>query len=178
MSMSVRDRDYYLRLRREHEPADIKLMIVAESPPASGKYFYEPTGSPKEWLFAAIMLQLGISPVTKEIGLRELKQRGWVLVDATYVPVDKLAKDAGHDRDDVIVRDYPLLCEDLASLTPDRSSTPIVLIKSNVCRILGPLLTRDGFQVLNNGNAIYFPSHGNQTKFKSQFAAVVSGLPK
>src|SRR5438128_4218909 len=50
---------------------------------ASGKYFYDPTGSPKEPLFAAIMLQLGQSPITKEAGLRELQQRGWVLVDAT-----------------------------------------------------------------------------------------------
>jgi hypothetical protein len=69
---------------------------------------------------------------------------------------------------------YPLLCEDLASLTPDRS-VPVVLIKANVCRILEPLLTGDGFQVLNNGNAIYFPSHGQQTKFRSQFADALNG---
>jgi hypothetical protein len=175
--MSERDRDYYLRLRREYHPDDIKLVIVAESPPASGKYFYDPTGSPKEWLFAAIMLQLGISPATKEIGLHELKQRGWILVDATYTQVDKLAKEATHDRDQVIVRDYPLLLDDLSILSPDRS-VPVVLIKANVCRILEPLLTGNGFQVLNNGKAIYFPSHGNQTKFKSQFTAIVSGLPK
>jgi hypothetical protein len=82
--MSLWDRDYYLRLRRVHEPENIRLVIVAESPPASGKYFYDTTGS------------------TKEIGLHELKQRGWVLVDATYQPVDKLTKDASHDRDEVI----------------------------------------------------------------------------
>jgi len=172
--MSDRDREYYLNLRRQHQPDAIKLLIVAESPPASGKYFYDPTGSPKEWLFAAIMLQLGIYPATKEIGLNELKRRGWILVDATYTQVDKLAKDAPRDRDQVIVRDYPLLLEDLSSLSPDRS-VPVVLIKANVCRILEPLLIGDGFQVLNNGNAIYFPSHGNQTKFKSQFASALNG---
>jgi hypothetical protein len=172
--MSVRDRDYYLRLRREHQPEDVKLVIVAESPPASGKYFYDPTGSAKEPLFSAIMLQLGLSPVTKELGLRELQERGWVLVDATYQPVDKLAKDATHDRDEVIARDYPLLLEDLVSLTPDRS-VPLVLIKANVCRILAPLLSRDGFRVLNEGRAIYFPSNGRQSDFKRQFATVISG---
>jgi hypothetical protein len=152
-------------------------VIVAESPRASGKYFYDPTGSTKEPLFAAIMLQLGISPATKEVGLRELKQRGWVLVDATYQPVDKLAKDASLKRDEVIARDYPLLLEDLTSLTPDRSS-PVVLIKANVCRTLEPLLSKDGFQVLNRGGAIYFPSHGRQTEFRNQFSAVLSDLPK
>ncbi len=174
--MTIRDRNHYLRLRREHQAEIIRLVIIAESPPDSGKYFYDKTGSPKEPLFAAIMLQLGISPTTKEDGLLELKNRGWILVDATYTPVDKLAKDADHDRDAVIVKDYPLLLEDLANLTPDRS-VPLVLIKANVCRILEPLLIRNGFQVLNNGNAIYFPSHGNQTKFKSQFASALSGSP-
>jgi hypothetical protein len=152
-------------------------VIVAESPPASGKYFYDPTGSPKEPLFAAIMLQLGQSPITKEAGLRELQQRGWVLVDATYQPVDKLTKDASHDRDEVIARDYPLLRDDLRSLMPDRSIPP-VLIKANVCRTLEPLLLKDGFTVLNGGRAIYFPSHGQQGKFKDQFAAVLSETAK
>jgi hypothetical protein len=175
--MSVRDRDYYLRLRREYEPENVRLVIVAELPPASGKYFYDPTGSPKEPLFAAIMLQLGLTPTEKEIGLRELQKRGWVLVDATYEPVDKIAKEAIRDRDEVISRDYPLLIHDLASLIPDRS-VPLVLIKANVCRILEPLLLKDGFGVLNGGRAIYFPSHGRQTEFKNQFGAVLSGLPE
>jgi hypothetical protein len=175
--MSARDRDYYLRLRREHQPENIRLVIVAESPPASGKYFYDTTGSSKEPLFAALMLQLGISPTTKEDGLLELKNRGCVLVDATYQPVDKLAKDTSHDRDAVIAKDYPLLLEDLASLMPDRI-IPVVLIKANVCRILEPLLSKDGFRVLNRGRAIYFPSHGQQTNVKNQFSAVLAGSLK
>ena len=88
--MSVWDREYYLRFRREYEPENVRLVIVAESPPASGKYFYDPTGSTKEPLFAALMRQLGLSPINKEAGLRELQQRGWILVDATYQQVDKL----------------------------------------------------------------------------------------
>jgi hypothetical protein len=175
--MSVWSRDYYLRLRREYEPENIRLVIIAESPPASGKYFYDPTGSAKEPLFAAIMLQLGLAPTTKEIGLRELQQRGWVLVDATYQPVDKLTKDAGHDRNEVIAKDYPLLLDDLTILMPDQS-IPLVLIKANICRILDPLLSKDGFNVLNGGKAIYFPSHGRQTDFRDQFRAVLSGLPE
>jgi hypothetical protein len=60
---------------------------------------------------------------------------------------------------------------------PNRS-IPLVLIKATVCRILEPLLSKDGFRVLNRGGAIYFPSHGQQTKFKNQFGAVLSGLQK
>jgi hypothetical protein len=50
-----------------------------------------------------------------------------------------------HDRDAVIVRDFPLLRDDLVALLPDRS-IPIVLIKSNVCRILEPLFIKAGLQ--------------------------------
>jgi hypothetical protein len=170
--MSVRDRDYYLRLRRQYEPENVKLVIVAESPPASGKYFYDTTGSPKEWLFAAIMLQLGVSPATKEFGLQVLKEKGWILVDATYEPVDKLTKDDVLDRDEVIVRDCQSLVNDLESLMANRS-VPLILIKANVCRLLEPLLSKDGFTVLNGGKSIYFPSNGQQTNFKNQFSAVL-----
>ena len=145
--MLVWDRDHYLRLRRQYQPENIKLVIIAESPPASGKYFYDTTGSAKEPLFAAIMRQLDLSPSSKQAGLRELQERGWVLVDATYQPVDKLTKNASHDRDEAIGRDYQLLLDDLASLMPDRF-VPVVLIKANVCRILEPLLLKDGFRVL------------------------------
>jgi hypothetical protein len=34
----------YLNFRRKFEPENVKLVIVAESPPASGKYFYNPVG--------------------------------------------------------------------------------------------------------------------------------------
>jgi hypothetical protein len=105
-------RSEYLAFRRSFEPESIRLAIVAESPPASGKYFYNPTGSLSEPLFTALMKQLGFSPTTMEGGLREFQQRGWVLVDATYEPVNALR---GADRNKVIVRDYPLLRE------PDRS---------------------------------------------------------
>jgi hypothetical protein len=118
------------------------------------------------------MKQLGLSPNTKAAGLREFQQRGWVLVDATYQPIDKL-KSAS--RDGVIIRDYPLLRDDLAQLNPDRSA-PLILIKANVCKLLEPRLTADGFKVLNGGHSIYFPGHGRQNDFARQFRAVLSEI--
>lgn len=73
----------------------------------------------------------------------------------------------------VIENDCHLLRDDLTHLDPDRT-VPVVLIKANVCRILEPLLKKNGFNVLNGGRAIYFPSHGRQTEFKRQFSAVLS----
>jgi hypothetical protein len=115
------------------------------------------------------MKQLRLSPTTKEEGLREFQRSGWVLVDATYEPVDKLTRSS---RDKIIGQDYPSLRDDLAALMSDRS-TPLVLIKENVCRILEAKLARDGFTVLNRGRVIYFPSTGRQKDFLQQFGAIL-----
>ena len=142
---------------------------MAESPPASGRYFYNPAGAPTEPLFAALMRELAISPTTKDDGLRAIEARGWLLVDATYEPVNSYGNKR---RDEVISRDYWLLREDLARLSPDRI-VPIILLKANVCRILGPRLTADGFNVLNGSRLVYFPSTGRQGKFREQFGAIL-----
>jgi hypothetical protein len=161
-------RDDYIALRRRYQPESVRLIIVAESPPASGRYFYDPTGAPSEPLFAALMRHLGLSPSTKEEGLREFQRTGWLLVDATYEPVNAL-KDV-KQKNAVIIRDYPLLRNDLANFG---RSIPLVLLKVNVRKILESKLTAEGFNVLNRGRAIYFPSHGKQPDFAQQFAAVL-----
>jgi hypothetical protein len=163
------DRNYYHSLRRLYEPDHLKLVIIAESPPISGKYFYDKSGAPTEPLFTALMQRLGMATVTKEEGLREFQQRGWILVDATYEPVNGMSDVA---RDQVIERDYPLLLEDIKTLSTDLS-LPIVILKSNVCRLLDQKLTKDGFNVINRGQPIYFPSNGQQNKFKQQFASIL-----
>ena len=43
-------------------------------------------------------------------------------------------------------------------------------------RLLEPRLKADGFNVLNKGVAIYFPSTGGQTKFHEQFAAALKSI--
>jgi hypothetical protein len=161
-------KDDYLVFRRRFEPEHVKLVIVAESPPVSGKYFYNPDGAISEPLFAALMKQLGVSPTRKDDGLREFQRQGWVLVDATYEPVNVGEK----NRNAVIVRDYPLLRDDLSEMLPDRSP-PVVLLKANVCRLLEHMLRGDGFNVLNKGRVVYFPSTGRQPDFHRQFTEIL-----
>ncbi|BAQ16625.1 hypothetical protein GL4_1167 [Methyloceanibacter caenitepidi] len=91
------------------------------------------------------------------------------MVDATYEPVDKMSNTR---RDAVIIRDYPLLRDDLMNLAPDRS-VPVILIKANICRLLEPMLSADGFNVVNRGGSIPFPSHGWQRVFGHKFAATL-----
>jgi hypothetical protein len=73
----------------------------------------------------------------------------------------------------VIEQDYEHLLADLMRLTPDRSA-PIILIKSNVCRVLRSKLVRDGFRVLNGETIVFFPSSGQRGRFRDQFRTVLS----
>jgi hypothetical protein len=65
--------------------------------------------------------------------------------------------------------------DDLAALSPDRSA-PLVLVKANVCQLLEPRLTADGFKVLNDGRVVYFPSTGRQKEFHQQFGAILNSV--
>jgi hypothetical protein len=163
------DRAHYHSLRKLYEPDDLKLIVVAESPPISGKYFYDKSGSRTEPLFSAILQHLNFTCTAKEDGLREIQRRGLILVDATYEPVNRMSSFV---RDRVIERDYPLLLEDLRYLS-SAPSLPIVLLKANVCKMLDPKLTKDGFNVINRGRSIPFPSTGQQTKSKQEFISIV-----
>jgi hypothetical protein len=69
-------RSEYLALRSRYSPAAPRLLLVAESPPASGLYFYDPAGARTEPLFAALAGQAGLAPTSKEEGLRALQSAG------------------------------------------------------------------------------------------------------
>jgi hypothetical protein len=166
-------RDKYHAFRRKFEPQHIRLVIIAESPPKTGKYFYNPAGVISEPLCSALMQQLGVKPTSKEEGLREFQQRGWILVDATYTPVDGIK--SHKQRNDIILGDYPRLRADLEKLLPDKAP-PVIVIKANVCRLLQPLLVDDGFNVSNKNSVVYFPSNGRQPDFHRQFAEILKSV--
>jgi hypothetical protein len=140
-------------------------------------YFYRTNGETTEPLFSALMKQIGVKPASKCEGLREFQKHGWVLVDATYKPVNELGN-RGRKRDLMILADYDDLVLDLKELLGTRwSKTPIVLIKANVCRLLGPKLKWREFNVLNKDDQIVpFPSNGWQAKFDERFRAIVRGM--
>ena len=106
-------RSDYHAFRRVYQPADLKLIVVAESPPVSGLYFYNPAGAVSEPLFSAFMQQIGVQPASKDEGLRSFHQKGWLLADATYEPVNVNAYKKV-ERNGIIMRDYPLLRDDLS----------------------------------------------------------------
>jgi len=169
---NMQSSEYYHHLRAVYQPADPKVVFVAESPPVSGHYFYDPSGKVGEPLFRAMMRDvLDKSPESKAEGLQAFKERGYLLVDATYFPVNKHLSD--RERDDRIIADYPLLVEDLTQVIRTEG-TRIILIKVNICRLLEPKFVSDGFNVVNKGRIVPFPAFGNQARFRRVIAAILS----
>lgn len=159
----------YIALRNKYTPERIKAIFVLESPPATGRYFYNPNGKITEPLFKAMMELVGCKMSDKATGLAEFVKRGFVIVDASYKPVNHKNK---KERNRIIMDSYPTLLNDLATLTPDKKM-PIILVKSNVCKLLADPLELSGFKVINNGVDVYFPSSGQQRKFREQIARVL-----
>lgn len=165
---------HYSQLRAPWLPASPTLIIIAESPPESGLYFYDEAGSPREPLFSAVMDSIVRidPPATKSEGLAAMQAAGCVLLDATYVPVNSLSE-AGRKR--FILEGFEELCARIDALAPDKN-VPILLVKANVCELLEPLLTARGYTVLNKGRSVAFPSHGNQPKFRGAVREILSSF--
>lgn len=163
-------RKAYIAKRDKYKPDQIRAIFILESPPKSGKYFYDEDGEPSEPLFKAMMEVIDSKPADKVSGLAEFAKRGLLIIDASYTPVNH-HKD-GKYRDEKVMVWYPALKKDLIKLSPD-SNIPLILVKANICRLLEAPLKKDGFKAVNDGVIIPFPSTGQQGKFRKQIAEVL-----
>lgn len=152
----------YVSLRNNYLPKKLKTIFVLESPPAGHGYFYDPTGRVSEVLFRAFMKAvIDFSPTNKEEGLKKLASEGYLLVNPIYTPVNKLSD---KEADKLILSNYENFKKDLRSIIGNKQ-TPIILIKSNICRLLEKPLLEDGFNVVNNGILVPFPLHYHMGTF-------------
>ncbi|MEH0022592.1 MAG: hypothetical protein V6Z89_23280 [Desulfobacter sp.] len=163
------DKSYYIRLRNQFTPEPVKLILILESPPISGKYFYDETGKPSEPLFSELMKFLKYNPADKKDGLSFFQKKGILLMDVTYKPVNHLK---GKLRNDTILSDFDSLTADLRDHC-SINSTRVILIKANICKLLEPKLLESGFPVINQGVVIPFPSTGQQKRFHAEIMKII-----
>ncbi len=151
----------YKKMRNEYKPNPIRLIFILESPPVSGKYFYDKSGDISEPLFAAMMKLLSLSPDTKREGLERFAKSGYFIVDSIYEPVNHLPSDK---KDAALKSNIRNLINDLLTLG-NTDSLPLFLVKSNICRLLEKQLLEEGFRIVNHQKCAPFPSNGHQNCF-------------
>lgn len=154
--------EYYKRLRNEYLPKNLKIIFIAESPPAAGTFFYNPDGEITEQLFSAMMKLISHKPKAKKDGLLEFANKGLLVVDAVYQPVNDIGN--YNIRNEKILKNLPSLIDDLRKII-GKKRVKIILIKANICRMLEAPLKEIGFKVINNGVIVPFPGNGQQNKF-------------
>ena len=163
----MKPRAYYHRLRADYTPANLRTIFLFESPPVSGKYFYDPSGKTTEPLFSAIMRLFGWAPSAKAEGLALFRDAGYVLVDATYRQVNGMTKT---ERRRIMREDYGSLVQDLRTF----GDVEIIVGMVGVLDAVGERLVTDGFRVINNGRRIPFPSNGQQRRFHEMALEVLA----
>jgi hypothetical protein len=146
-------------------PEKIKVLFIAESPPANGSFLY--FKFPKqEILLATITTAIfgdgkGYKRNDSKIGfLNILKDEGYFLIDAVEYPINTIDD---RKRELIIQKEMENLIDslkDLKSRNKIDSYTKIILIKKSVFNVLNNNLKQKGYNILNKVK-VDFPKYYN-----------------
>jgi hypothetical protein len=168
-------RDKYAVAREEYKPTRINVLFIAESPPSSGGYFYFERTIGKDHLFRETMKALKFWPLDRPMRkgcdkrpmLNRFLSRGFFLIDTCELPVDNL----GPVRRRILTIQGALtLPKRVQKLDPGR----ILIVKKTIFNPVKHVLNDAGFgERILNAKPLPFPSHGNQSKFRTMMRRLV-----
>jgi len=157
------------RSKRKYRPSKVRFLLIAESPPSSGGFFYFGRTIGKDHLFRETMKALELWPrnqpmrsgVDKRSMLRRFQSMGFYLLDTCVFPVDKLRP---FERRKAVLSQTGRLVRDVVEANP----VYILIVKSSIFNPVRNALRESGLgpRVLNTG-PVPFPSHGNQRIYRS-----------
>lgn len=169
----------YFSARDKYKPDKIGILLIAESPPASGGYFYFETATGRGGLFVETMKALQMIPEDKGLRrgsdkkplLKAFKDGGFFVIDVSYEPVNDKK---GAERKLAIKKELPRLVSDVKKLDP----SGIVIVKCSLYKPVREALEEAGFggRILNK-EALPFPSHGHQKTYRKTLESLVAGEP-
>jgi hypothetical protein len=126
LSLSERE-----RTRRRYRPRVVRILLIGEAPPASGRFFYNEDSG----LYHAIRETFvrTFPESSEERFLEDFCSRGCYLVDLCGRAVDHLDQ---HDRLVARLRGEPRLAREIADLSPELVVTVVKSIVPNVARAI------------------------------------------
>ena len=166
----------YARARNKYRPSKVNVLLVAESPPSSGGYFYAETAIGKDHLFRETMKALKLWQVDRPMRkgcdkrpmLKHFRSLGFFLIDTCELPVDKMPP---RRRRLSTIQGASTLPNRVKELNPGR----ILIVKKTVFNPARQALNIAGFEdrILNK-RSLPFPNHGNQRRFRRMMRFLVS----
>jgi hypothetical protein len=153
--------------RARYRPERITTLFVGESAPASGDFFYSSGNT--------AMLQHMRSAVEDALGkssdfLGRFKAYGWYLDDLVLTPVNDLTKPP--ERKAKCLEAQNSLADRIAEYQP----LAIVSLLLSIQKIVGAAAKKAGSDA--PPFAVPFPGMGHQTRFKTEMARIIPGLPR
>jgi hypothetical protein len=154
MSEPVRQRQE--RLRRHFLPARLRLLFVGESPPASGRFFYQADSG----LYRAVRdsFQVVNPSITDDNFLTSFQTAGCYLIDLCSDPVDHLPADL---RRAARLASEPALARAIHRFRPVKIVTVLRSIEDNVARAIN--------HAQWHGEVIHLPYPGRWSRHREVF---------
>lgn len=129
------------RLRRRYQPEQVRLLFIGESPPASGRFFYQRDSG----LYRAVRdaFRAAVPSLQDDDFLPAFQSAGCYLIDLCFDPVDHLDR---HPRRAACLAAEPSLARRISQLQPESIAILLRSIQPNVERSLsragwdGPVL--------------------------------------
>ena len=167
----------YIEARDKYNPRlldkAIKFLLVGESPPEDGGYFYFEEAAGRGNLFRETMKALKIpcgklpKGADKIPQLKEFQLRGFFLVDVSYRPVNKLHVG---EKNRVLKDQIRRIVNDIKSLQPEN----IIIVKTDLFAPVRLALEEAGFgERILNKKPIPFPSNGWQATYRQRLSECI-----
>lgn len=166
---------WYEELRRQYRPAQLRVLLIAESPPDPGagerRFFYAPRltiDNLYRGVAQALYGDRSDIDVSDKLGVLErLREDGFWLIDAVDKPINKLAAAA---RARAISEAVPSLVERCGELAPDHG---VIICHGKVYAAAAPALRRAGVRVLHD-EPLPFPLGNWRRQFVDGFQRAVA----
>lgn len=170
----------YEKARRQYKPENIKVLIIAESPPPeadieSSRHFYRADRVRKnDRLFINTIKALYPEAVRlaetdleqqKETWLRRFQKDGWYMIEA--LEQSQPHEISKRDRQERIKHSLSRLIKRVQALA--NKDTAIILVKSNVFEAAAEPLRQTGFRVLNR-ELVDYPGQFNQKAYREKLS--------
>lgn len=161
----MHSQEYYIKLRKKYTPSHCRVIFLFESPPSSGKYFYDESGLVNEPHFKKMMkCFIPFNPVTKKNGLKEFTRIGYLVMHAVYKPLNRI-KSAKKKRE-VILDNLGWLEKDLKSIIK-RRVVKIIIVGMELREILEEKL-KENFYVVNDGENVSLENKIGENSFSEK----------
>jgi hypothetical protein len=150
-------------LRESFKPKQVKLLFVGESPPTSGKFFYDKS-SMTTITARAFELSHGFKFKGTAEFLCHFKEVGCYLEDLTHVPVDKLQR---QEREDFLQAGVLPLSACIKEMQP----IAVVVVLKKIEKYVRDAIMGSG--LTPEVHVLPFPGNGHQNRYVEELETII-----